>query len=1095
MIKKANLLVVFLALLTLATPSLFAQITGGLVTGTVLDVNRAIVPNASVALRNNQTGVTLRSQTTSSGSFTFPNVAPGDYTAIIEASGFQTLEQPVTVALNQESAVNVVLAVVGVGTNVVDVTAANEALVQTETSTLGRSFDRKMVENLPIFGNQNSLALLSPNVVGQASGTAGSGGVVGGVRPRYNIFTIDGVENNDPSVTGPQTTVIQDAVGEFTLLQNNFSAEFGQGGGGQFVTVTKSGTNEFRGSAFVYLQNQHLNAASTAEERNLKAGVITEKPRYRNTRFGGTIGGPIIRNKLFFFAAGQHQIISEEATGTTYSAPTGAGLARIANLPGVSPFIVNLLRNNLVLPDIQTTTQTVLGTPNIPFGTVSLVVPGGSIDTQFQANVDWNPTDADQFRFRFSFDNFSSTQAGFGHPQFNNDVLRPTRLFSATHVKAFSSSLVNELRLSYRRVIQDFPLSDESFLSFPNINVSPLNLAIGPRSNLPQSGLTHSYQVFDTINYITGPHSFKFGAEYRNIISSSNFLPRARGEYIYSTFDELLLDRAPSNLGLRGVGSGAFVSSHQQYYFFGQDDWKVTPNLTLNLGVRYEYVTLPRDARLQTLNQIANAPGLLEFNLPKTDKNNIAPRVGFAYSPDFGGAFGRFLFGENRASSIRGNFAVSYAQVFQNLNLLSLPPQFQQSLGVTADQIANARNFLQNGGLPGTPNPPRTTAQARAATGGIITDQRFGEIYSFTLGYQRELTNTIAVELRYLGTRGRHLPVQVRITEPRVVEEALRIPTFLSQPSASQLQGLPTLGSLRALPGVGTSPFIQAGFPFFLTAFEPIGNSQYDSGSISVTRRFTKGLGFTAAYTFSKALSDSDNELFTSFINPRRAQNVFNLKDEWSVSTFDIPHRFVIAGSWEPGGFNKSENGFLRTVLGGWVFAPIFQAQSGQPYTPQSGVDTNLNFDAAGDRTILNPSGTPGAGTGVQAVALVNGVVTPVALGNAATVGYVVLNPNAQYIQAGPGARATAGRNTLRTNGFHRTDLTALKNFRFGEERYAIQMGVEVSNLFNQRIRTAAGLNVGGTNAFSNVTSRFFNDYSIGNFSGRTVQFRAKFIF
>lgn len=1094
MIKKVSSLLVVLTLLTIAASSLSAQITGGSVTGTVLDINRAVVPNATATLRNNQTGVTLKAQTTSAGSFTFPNVAPGSYTVTIEAPGFQTIEQQVTVVLNQESAVNAVLAVGGVGTNVVDVTAASEALVQTESSTLGRSFQTELVENLPIFGNQNSLALLSPNVVVQAAGTAGSGGVVGGVRPRYNIFTIDGVENNDPSVTGPATDVIQDAVGEFTLLQNNFSAEFGQGGGGQYVTVTKSGTNEFHGSAFVYLQNQHLNAASTREEANLKAGVIKEKPRYRNTRFGATIGGPIVRNKLFFFLAGQHTIESQDATGTSYLAPTGAGLSQIAALPGVSSFVINLLRNNLVLPTTETTTRTVLGTP-IPFGTVSLVVPGGSLDKQFQTNVDWNPTNEDQFRFRFSFDNYSAVQAGSGNPKFNNDVLYQTRLFSATYVKAFSSSLVNELRLSYKRAVSDFPLSSDEFLTFPNITVSPLNLAIGPRSNLPQSGQDNTYQVFDTINYITGQHSFKFGAEYRNIITSSNFLPRSRGDYIYATLDELVTDRAPSLSGLRGVGSGAFVASHQQYYFFGQDDWKITRNLTLNLGARYEYVTLPRDAALQELNRIADAPGLIQFTVPKTDNNNIAPRLGFAYSPDFGEGIGRLIFGENRASSIRGNFAMSYAQVFQNLNLLSLPPQFQQSLGVTPQQIATATNFLQSGGLPATPNPPQTTAAARGATGGYITDQRFGELYSFALSFQRELTNNMAMEVRYLGTRGRHLPVQVRFAQPRVNDNALRIPTFLSEPTAAQLQGLPTLSTLRALPGVGTSAFMQQGFLFFLTGFEPVGNSNYDSGSISVTRRFIDGLAFTAAYTYSRAFSDSDNELFTSFINPRRPQDVFNLRDEWSVSTFDIPHRFVIAANWEPGWFNKSSNVFLKNVLGNWVFAPIFQAQSGQPFTPQSGVDSNFNLDSAGDRTILNPSGTTGTGTAVRALALVNGVVTTVALGNAATVAYVAVNPNAQYIQAGPGARATAGRNTLRTNGFHRTDLTALKQLKFGEERYTLQAGVEVFNLFNQRIRTAAGLGVGSTNAFSNVNSAFFNDYSIGNFSGRTIQFRSKFIF
>lgn len=1096
--RKLNLLVAGLALLLMISSSLFAQVTAGSVTGSVLDPNRAVIQGATVTLVNKNTGARFNAQTTGSGAFTFPNVAAGDYTITIEATGFTKLEQGVTVNLNQESSVNAVLAVGSGGANVVDVTAASEGLIQTESSTLGKTFQTELVQNLPTFGNQNSLALLSANVVGQATGTAGSGGTVGGIRPRYNIFTIDGVDNNDPSVTGPQTTVIQDAVSEFTLLQNNFNAEFGQGGGGQFVTATKSGTNEFHGSGFLYLQNQRLNAASTAEESLLNDGAISEKPRFRDTRFGGTFGGPIFKNRLFFFAAGEHRIVGQDATSTGYDAPTSVGLDRLAADSRSSPFVINLLRNNLVLPSVSNGTYTLYadGIPLvIPIGTVSTVVPAGSTDKQFQTNVDWNPSSSDQFRFRFSFDNFGAEGVGLGSPRFNNGVVFQSRLFSATYVKAFSSSVVNELRLSYRQAISDFPLVDPAANDFPNITVSDLGLGLGPDGNLPQSGADNSYQVFDALNYVVGPHTFKFGAEYRNIISASNFLPRSRGDYTYVNLEELIQDFAPTDLSgpLRGVGSGGFISSHQQYYFFGQDDWKVTPNLTLNLGLRYELVTLPRDTALQQLNAIANVPGLITFDVPKIDKNNFGPRVGFAYSPDFGGSFGRFMFGEGRTSSIRGNFGMSYAQIFQNLNLLQLPPQFQQELNLDSARALGVDdfNFLRDGGLPSTPIPPTTPLSARQNTGGHILDQRFAEIYSFTLGFQRELPGNMAMEIRYLGTRGRHLPIQARADQPIVDPATLVIPTFFTTPTAAQLAGLPTRGSrLPALGTGGTSPLIEADF-FFLTEFRPVGNSQYDSGSVSVTRRFSDGLAFTTAYTFSKTLSDSDNELFTSLVNPRRLQDANNVRNEWSLSTFDVPHRFVFAANYEPSWFRGSDNAFLKTVLGGWVFAPIFQVQSGQPFTPQGGIDANYTFDSAGDRTVVNPAGTDGTGSGIRAV---NSAGVTVPLTSTATVAYVALNPNARYVRAGLGARATAGRNTLRANGFHRTDLTALKDFRFGEERYNMQVGVEVFNLWNQRIRTLAGFEA-TSNAFARVDSANFNDYSLGNFSGRTVQLRAKFIF
>ncbi|MBA3438886.1 MAG: carboxypeptidase regulatory-like domain-containing protein, partial [Pyrinomonadaceae bacterium] len=265
------------------------------------------MPNATITLRNTATGQTLVTQTTDAGSYTYPNVPVGDYILTIECAGFAPATQELKVALNQESSANVTIQVGGV-VGQVEVTAANEALVQIESSQLGRSFGTRQVQDLPIFGDQKQLALLSPNVVQQAAGTAGEGGTVGGVRSRYNNFNVDGIDNNDPSITGEQIPLIQDAIQEFTLLTNNFNAEFGTAGGGQFNTITRSGTNDFHGSGFLYVQNQHLNAASTAEERQLRAPTPTlrELPRYRDARYGATLGGPVMRNKLFFFGAVQH---------------------------------------------------------------------------------------------------------------------------------------------------------------------------------------------------------------------------------------------------------------------------------------------------------------------------------------------------------------------------------------------------------------------------------------------------------------------------------------------------------------------------------------------------------------------------------------------------------------------------------------------------------------------------------------------------------------------------------------------------------------------------------------------------------------------
>ncbi|MEJ7617914.1 MAG: TonB-dependent receptor [Pyrinomonadaceae bacterium] len=848
---------------------------------------------------------------------------------------------------------------------------------------------------------------------------------------------------------------------------------------------------------------------------------MREKPIYREPRYGLTFGGPIVRNKLFFFGAAQRDDVSQDGSGVTYTAPTAAGLGQIGTLSGVSPFVMNLLRDNLFLPSAATGTRDVLGTP-VPFGEVSIVTPNNSRQTQYQLNIDHLVGNSDQFRYRFSFDRIRQEQPGNGNPKFNNLLAQDSRLFSATWVRTLSPSLVNELRVSYKRFIQDFPLKDAAFNEFPNITVPLLNLSLGPNENLPQGGFNNSYQIYDSMNFVRGQHNFKFGGEARFLIFTSFFLPRGRGDYRYTTFEELLQDQLPTDTDLRGVGSSAFTGNQKKFYGFAQDDWKVTPNLTFNLGVRYEYLTTPRDANLNALNALSTVPGVIEFRKPVADKNNFSPRAGLAYSPEFTSRFGRFLTGARGQSSIRANFALTYYETFQNLYLLQLPPQFQQEQSASAINLPAP--FLQNGGVPPVPIPPNTVEDARAGTGSYIADAMEPYVMSWTLSYQRELAAGTVLELRYLHTAGRHLPVQVRRNGGIIDYARLVMPTFLSAPAAGQLAGRPTLGEVGlAIDDNGNNRFPGAlasyGFLGSVTAFEPEGNSVYDGGSVSVTRRFSRSLAFTSAYTFSKAIDNATNELFSSTVNPRRPQDAFDLKGERSLSAVDVPHRLALSFNYELPALAEN-NGFVKTAFGGWQLNGIFQAQSGQLITPQSGIDSNRNLDAAGDRTVVNPAGSSGTGSavfpvdasGTRLTVTEDGVQRFVraADGDPRTVAYVAENPNARYLQAGLGARANAGRNTLRANGFHRTDTVLLKNFRFGEERYNLQLGAEVFNIFNQRIRTIgdfgspnfsaqnfdATAGIGATTpSFANVASPNFNDYSTGNFSGRTVQIRAKFIF
>ena len=1105
------------AALFLSSTFTFGQVTGGAVTGTVVDTNGAVLPGAEVKLVDKARGQVFTTQTTRTGAYLYPNVPVGDYTITIERSGFEKASKDLTVSLNQTITVDATLQAGG-GTATVDVVAGGDALVQTDTSQVGKSFQIRSVQDLPNAGNINSLAALAPNVLPNPVGLATTTPVIGGVRPRGNTFNVDGVDNDDPGVTGPVTTPIQDAVQEFTLLQNNFNAEFGAGAGGQFNTVTKSGTNEYHGSVFTYIDSQKLNASSTAE------GIQGSKDYFKQARYGGTFGGPLPylnfgeggpafksgRNKLFFFGA--FEMVFNEGAGApagTAFLPTQAGLDQIAAIPGVSPFVVNILRNNVALaaaadPDATAEFGTVLGVSGIPFGPVALSIPNTFTTKSFQFNVDHLPNEKNQLRYRYSDSRFSAEQAGTGGLAFNNSSVFNTKLFSANWISTISSNVINDLRLSYREAISDNPLVNAELADFPNIEVLSLNLSVGPSGNLPQSGADYSYQAYDSLTLVHGDHTFKFGGEFRNVISSINFLPRERGDYQYSNFDLLLRDLAPDNVNIRGTGSGAFVSSNYRLYGFAQDDWKIRSNLTLNLGFRHEYQSLPRDAALQQLNAVSTVPGVIEFGVPKTDKNNFAPRLGFAWSPTSRTAVGRFLFGKQGDSSIRGNYSRAYFTNFSNLVLLNLPPQLQAELRFSG----SATQFLQNGGALNTFVPVSGQKESRAQTAAFIEDQTVPYTNSFSLSYQRQLGKNMGIELRYLSTRSYQLPVQIQLNSGVVIDSALAIPTLLSAPTPGQLAGLPSIGAiLAANPKIGTGNLEEFGFQGAVTAFPTIGRAWYDGVSASLNRRFSNNFTFTAAYTFSKTLDDSTNELNTSALNPRRPENAGNrfdsnglsLRNEKGLSALDIPHRFVSSFGVDIPFFDRSENPVLRMLLGGFQVNGIFQIQAGQPITVRSGRDSNLNFDAAGDRAIFNPNGDPEISSGIFAVNAAGARIVDAngvdVLDDPSTVAYVALNPNAGYISTGFLARATAGRNTLRTRGFSQTDMVVLKNTRFGTDgRFNFQIGAETFDLFNQRPKTIAGVGA-QTGAFSIAGNANFNNYDIGNYAGRTITMRAKFIF
>ncbi|HSE97035.1 MAG TPA: TonB-dependent receptor [Blastocatellia bacterium] len=1080
--KRLTSMFVSFALMLVMVAPVFAQgTTDGTIAGTASDPQGAVISGAKVTARNNATGQVLTTTSSDAGTFRINNVPVGIYTVNIEVANFKTYSNPdVQVQLNRVTDVNAVLEP-GAVSEVVTVTGGAAAeLVETTTSQLGKSFEDRKVIELPIGQDANQLALLAPNVVTNGSGVLGAGGSVGGNRPRNNSFTLDGIDNNDISITGPQIQPIQDAIKEFTVLTNQFSAEHGHSSAGQFNTITKSGTNEFHGDAWWYNINKFFRSLDPRFKANQAEqginGDDVERPRDDFNRLGGDFGGPIFKDKLFFFGAYQYQTRGQAGSTTSFGAPTAEGFAMLQGVSGVSPFVLNLLQTHV--PPAPAATGTVRAfNRDIPVGQIIVLVPDFFTLHQFHTNIDYNYSQNDRFYFRQFYDRFRSPLTGTPGPEFTGAVENDNRLYALTHIHNFTSTLINEARFGYRRQVLDFAVPSEFSTfpgEFPNISVDELGLFIGPDGNSPQGGTANVYQLANNVNWTKGRHQMKFGADYRLAIAPSDFLPRGRGEYAYASLDDLLRDIKPtgSNGGLRGVGSGFFAGNQWAIYPFFQDDFKLRPNLTLNLGLRYEYTSNARDAKLQNLNSIANVPadnptlaairqrpgfegifpdGII-FGTPETDKNNFAPRIGFAWAPDFQDGWLHTIFGDQGQSSIRGGFAMAYDVLFQNLVLLQLPPQLQAEIDATSGSggiFGSDTNFLQNGGIPpgGEIDPALFTdpLAARAITQGLILDTQTPYTLSWSLVYQREFWQNWSVEARYLGTRGVHLFIQSRINGG--VPPSFNLPTFFNAseiPSASTLRNLPTRADFLAARGRLLAPL---GFLSNLTIFPAAGNSIYHGGSINVKRRLTQGFSIDASYTLSKTIDDSTNELFSSFVNPRRPGNNFDQRNERAESVLSRRHRFSVGWIWELP-FYRNEGGFLGQLLGNWQISGIYQAESGQLVDALSFNDANGNFDNAGDRTVINPAGDRRLGTGVNWVTRNGRVVAPGSVANSEVVGYVAENQNAQFVFADVGALANASRNLLQAPGINNWDISLFKRFPINE-RHSIEFRAEMFNAFN----------------------------------------------
>jgi hypothetical protein len=1030
-----------------------AQSTSGDLVGSIMDATGAVIPGAKIDIVEQTTGVRTSHETEPNGQYRFTNLPIGVYDLTVSAPGFATSTlRGLAIELNKTVTQNVTLNVAQVSQTTAVVEA--EQPIDTTTAQIQTNFSSKLAADLPTAsfaaGGVLNLSLLGAGVANAGGVGMGEGPSIGGQRPTNNNFTIEGIDNNEKTTTSALAFVPNDAVSEFTLLQNQFGAEFGHSSGGQFNTNIKGGTNQIHGSVYDYYSNRNFNAV---DQTSANSGILTN-PRFDQSRLGASFGGPIKKDKLFYYALFEYNPTGQASVpNSAIFAPTAAGYSQIAAMPGINQTNLGILQK-YVPPAPTASTSFPIGPPGttgvpVSAGVFPIAAPNYQNAYYGVGSVDYNISDRDQLRGRFIYNKLDTIDTAGTLPAFF--ALQPERIYIATlsEFHNFSPNVTNELRLGYLRFNQDVPVtSDLSFPgldAFPNLIFYDFNLPIGPDPAAPQFTIQNTYQVTDNVTWTKGAHTFTFGFDGRKYISPQTFTQRSRGDYEYSTLSQYLYDVLPDQVAQRSLGTPVYYGDQIATYLYANDQWKMNPHLTLNLGLRWEFTSVPYSERLQPLNSISNVPGLITFSEPQPQYKNFGPRIGVAYSP-----------GDSGRTSIRAGFGMNYDVIVDNIGILALPPQLSTTVDLLTFNPTNIQNnFLANGGiLPNTSTGPLTQAEARAATSAFIPDQKLPYSIQWNFGIQHQFLNDYTFEARYLGTRGVHLDVQQRINEGSPVTAANALPTFFSQPTTAQLAGLSrTLGDFPSDPQLPA--FAAAGFGAAIVENSPIGNSVYHGLALQLNRRFSRGLQLIGAYTWSHNIDDSTADFFTTTLTPRRPQDFQDLRAERSSSALDRRHRVTLTALYDVPFYKTSPNWFFKNLLGNWEVAPIYTCESPEWATVQSAVDSNLNGDPAPDRVMINPAGLGKTGTDVSPI---NASGAAVPMGDPTTAAYVANDPTAKYVVAGYGTIPNAGRNTLPIRPINNVDLSLIKRFSI-TERVKFEFQAQFSNALNHPQYTGGYLN------------------------------------
>ncbi len=1094
--NAATLLLLALIVTFGLAPSALAQAISGDLVGTVQDASGGALPGITVTALNTGTNVKSTGVTNSSGDYRISNLPPGNYDVSAGATGFTTATlKGVAVDVNRNTTASLKLSVGSVST-AIDVVEAG-VLLDTTTAQVQQTYTAQQLGDLPMASNGNgvlNLSLLQAGVASSGGVGYGTGPSVGGQRPTNNSFTVDGVDNNSKSVTGPVASIPNDSVAEFTLLSNQFRAEYGHSSGGQFNTIVKSGSNTLHFTIYEYFRNRDLNAVD-----QLFRNKTPQLPRYDQNRLGANIGGPIIKSKLFVFGSFEYNPFGGAASPSTIYAPTASGYDTLAAVPGVSAVNLGVLKQYAVAPAVTSDGPLVkIGSASVPTGSIPVVGPNFT-NTYFTViSVDYNFSEKDQVRGRYIANKQDSVSTVANLPVFYTPTPNTNYLSTAAWYHVFSPTLVNEFRLGFNRNNQSEPVGDQKFPgldAFPNLVFNDLGLQVGPNGNFPQSGISNTYQAIENVSWTHGAHTVKAGYEFRDYIAATHFTQRVRGDYEYSSLANYLLDLTPDVLANRSLGDPVFYGNNLAHYSYVQDTWRISTNLTLDAGLRYEWTGVPVGARQQALNAVATVPGLADFRSPKSSTwGGLSPRIGLAYT-----------LGHSGNTVIRTGFSRATDIIYDNIPLNSPPPQFTTAVDLTN---AGGSNFLKNGGISPTvyaPNTNLTAAQARAATAYLLPDQFLPYSLNWSMEVQHTFGKDYTLTARYVGTRGVHQLIQQQIDRlhPLVTPTSF-IPTYMSAPDAGTLASLPlNVGNLR-LPSTWADPaWSAAGFTKAITSYQPQGWSFYNGLDLQMQRRFAHGFSLLAAYTWSHNLDNQTATLNTSALSQRRVQNFGNLTPEKAASALDRRQRLTFSAVYDVPYLKDSKNWFAKNLIGNWQVAPVLTYETPEYFTVASGIDSNLNSDSAGDRTLVNVTGAAGAGSGVYGLDKSGNKIniagsTTAQLNN--VVAWVAINPNARYIQAGYGALANTGRNTEATRPIDNIDFSLLKRFQI-REKIKLEVSGEAYNLFNHAqfipgsIGDVGRISTSGSTAYVTVNNGTFNNPE-KTFSSnpRLMQVVAKFV-